>query len=70
MAQMSSILFGDTMVPKKEEDYILLLGYSTLHKEHYLTRFSHQKNTTQKYCVLSLLRRHAAKIVRALTWLT
>ena len=26
--QMSSILFGDTMVPIIEQDYILLLGYS------------------------------------------
>ena len=25
-AQMSSILFGDTMLPMIEEDYILLLG--------------------------------------------
>ena len=33
--QMSSILFGDTMVPN--------LGYSILYKEYYLTRFNHQK---------------------------
>ena len=35
------------MVPNKEEDYILLLGYSISYKEYYLTRFNHQKNTTQ-----------------------
>ena len=40
---MSSILFGDTMVPNIEEDYILLLGYSILYKKYYLTRFNHQK---------------------------
>ena len=30
---MSSILFGDIMVPIIEWDYILLLGYSILYKE-------------------------------------
>ena len=43
---MSSICFGDAMVPIIEYDYILLSGYSTLHKEYYLTRFNHQTNTT------------------------
>ena len=47
MAQLSSTLFGDTTVPNIEQDYILLLGYSILYKEYYLTRFNHQKNTTQ-----------------------
>ena len=37
---MSSILFGDTMVPDIE---FLLLGYSILYKEYNLTRFNHQK---------------------------
>ena len=40
---MSSILFGDTMVPNMEYDYILLLVYSILYKEYNLTRFIHQK---------------------------
>ena len=40
---MSSILFGDTLVPNTEKDYILLLEYRILYKEHYLTRFTHQK---------------------------
>ena len=40
---MSSILFGATMVPIIELDSILLLVYSTLHKEYYLTSFNHQK---------------------------
>ena len=44
---MRSILFGDTMVPNIAYDYILLLGYSIFYKEYYLTRFNHQKNTTQ-----------------------
>ena len=35
-------LFGD-MVPNIAKDYILLLGYSILYKESYLTRFNHQK---------------------------
>ena len=43
---MSSILFGDTMVPIIEQDYILLLGYSILYREYYLTGFNHQKNAT------------------------
>ena len=30
---MSSILFGDAMVPNIEHDYILLLGYSILYME-------------------------------------
>ena len=33
LAQMRSILFGDTMVPNIEYVYILLLGYSILYKE-------------------------------------
>ena len=36
-------LFGDTMVPNIELDYILLLGYSISYKD---IRFNHQKNTT------------------------
>ena len=40
---MSSIEFGDTMVPNIEQDSILLWGYSILHKEHALARFNHQK---------------------------
>ena len=43
---MSSILFGDTMVPNIEYGYILLLGYSILYKEYCLTGFNHQKNAT------------------------
>ena len=43
---MSSNLFGDTMVPIIEYDYILLLGYSILYNEYYLTGFNHKKNTT------------------------
>ena len=42
-SQRSSILFGDTMVPMIEEEYIPLLGYSILYKEYNLTRFNHQK---------------------------
>ena len=44
---MSSILFGDTMVPITE--YIRLyppFGYSILYNEYNLTRFNHQKNST------------------------
>ena len=42
--KLSSILFGDTMVPNIEYDYILLLGYSILYKEYDLTGFSHKKH--------------------------
>ena len=35
------------MVPNIGQDSILLLGYSTLYKEHNLTRFNHQKIATQ-----------------------
>ena len=35
------------MVPNIEQDYILLLGYSILYREYYLTRFNHQKSTTR-----------------------
>ena len=35
---LSSVLFGDTMVP-----YNLLLGYSILYREYNLTRFNHPK---------------------------
>ena len=45
--QMSSMLFGDIMVPNIEEDSILLLRYSILYKEYNLTGFNHQKNATQ-----------------------
>ena len=41
--QMSSVLFGDTMVPNIEKDSILLLGYSILYKGYNLTRSNHQK---------------------------
>ena len=34
---MSSIWFGDTMVPNVEQDYILLLGIVFLYKEYNLT---------------------------------
>ena len=44
VCHLGSILFGDTMVPIIEYDSILLLGYSILYKEYYLTRFNHQKN--------------------------
>ena len=40
---MSSILFGDIMVPNIEYDYLLLLGYSMIYKEDNLTEFKHQK---------------------------
>ena len=36
------------MVPNVAKDYILLLGYSILYKEYNLTRFNHQKKTTQQ----------------------
>ena len=37
------------MVPMIEEDSILLLGYSILHKEYNLTGFNHrQKNAIQR----------------------
>ena len=39
---MSSILFGYTMVPNIEQDYILHLGYSILCRS--ITRFSHKKS--------------------------
>ena len=45
--KLSSILFGDTMVPIIELDYILLLGYSIVYKEYNLIGFNHQKNATQ-----------------------
>ena len=48
---VSSILFGDTMVPNIEQDYILLLGYSILYKEYNLTGFNHQKKHYS--CVVS-----------------
>ena len=45
--QMSNILFGGTMVPIIEQDYILLFGYSILNKEYnltgFITEFNHQK---------------------------
>ena len=58
--QMSRILFGDTMVPIIESDYILILGYSILYKECNLTRFNHQKNATQMDLkrILALQPRH------------
>ena len=43
---MSSILFGDIMVPNIEYDYLLLLGYSMIYKEDNLTGLNHQKNAT------------------------
>ena len=46
---MSSILFGDTIVPIIEKDYILLLGYSMLCEEYNLTGFNHKKH---RYSIL------------------
>ena len=43
---MSSILFGNAMVPIFEQDSILFWGYSILYKEYKLTGFNHQKNAT------------------------
>ena len=40
---MSSILFGNFMVPSIESDYILLLRYSILYKEDNLTGFNHKE---------------------------
>ena len=51
---MSSILFGATMVPIIESDHILLLGYSILCKECYLTRFNHQKKLLICRCQLQV----------------
>ena len=45
--QVSSILFGDTMVLNIEKDYILLLGYSLLNKGCNRTGLNHQEITTQ-----------------------
>ena len=45
--QMSSILFGDTTVPKIEFDYILFLGYRIVYKVYKLTGFNHQEDATQ-----------------------
>ena len=42
-SHVSSILFGDTMVPNIEQDSVLLLGYSILYKENNLTVFNHKK---------------------------
>ena len=44
--QLSSILFGDTMVPNIDQDDIHFLGNSMLYTEYYLTRFNHKK----KHC--------------------
>ena len=50
---LSSVLFGDTMVPNIESDYILLLGYSVSYKEYNLTGFNHQKNATHFTCCVN-----------------
>ena len=56
---MSSILLGDTMVPNKEQDYLLLLGYSILYKEYNLTRCNHQKKATHmSHSLNSIYRGH------------
>ena len=52
--EMSSILFGDTMVRKNRVRSYLPFGYSTLYKEYYLTRFNHQK-TLHKSTITSNL---------------
>ena len=39
------------MVPNIEYDCILLLGYSILYKEYYLTRFKHQQ---KHYSILAV----------------
>ena len=54
-SQVSSVLFGDTMVPNIEQDYILHLGYSVLYKEYNLTRFNHQKKAAQVCRHLALM---------------
>ena len=46
---MSGILFGDTMVSNMSKIISSFWGYSILYKEHNLTRFNHQKNTTHMY---------------------
>ena len=43
---VSRILFGDTTVPNKEQDYILLLGYSILYKNIILQGSTTKNNTT------------------------
>ena len=40
---LSSISCGDTIAHTIESEYILLLGYSIVHKGYNLTRFKHQK---------------------------
>ena len=40
-------MFGDTMVPNIESEYILLLGYSIFYKKYNLTRINHQKSATE-----------------------
>ena len=40
---LSSMLFGDTIVPNIESGYILLFGYSISYKEYNLTVFNHPK---------------------------
>ena len=63
--EMSSILFGDTMVPIIQQDYILLWGYIILYTEYYLTRFNHRKNTTQMLNeARALLQQHGTFIVQ------
>ena len=47
VSQMSSTLFGHTMVTIREQDYILLLGFGISYREYNLTMFNHQKNATQ-----------------------
>ena len=47
--QLSSILFGDTMVPNIDLDYILLLGYSFYIRDIILPGSTTKKNTTQLF---------------------
>ena len=58
--ELGGILFGDSMVPNIEEDYILLLGYSILYKEYNLTRFN-QKQTLLN-CVSESSTAHSAQV--------
>ena len=51
---MSSILFGGTMVPIIEQDYILLFGYSILNKEYHLTGFITEFNNQKKASQITL----------------
>ena len=56
-------MFGDTLVPNIGCDYILLLGYSSLYKEHNLTRFNHKKHYSHVSYSLNSLKGHAGDYV-------